>query len=240
MSSNRAHMRPIEPARYLLIAVWITTLLISPRLFPATPPKANADSYPAHAATEAVAIGADFAVHTFVAESRTYVADKFLVVQVGCYPRGTDVIAISASQFRLRIDGKRLVYSQPPEFVAAALKYPDWELRPQVTAAAGIGGTGVMIGGRQDVERFPGDPRPSQRRLPAPPRVPEGDEQSGVPQNDPLPPDEAVRAAALMDTRTAKALAGYVFFPWTGNMKKVKRIDLLYSGPGGDTIIPLR
>jgi hypothetical protein len=233
-------MRRIEPFRYLLLAGWITTLLISPRLFPATAPKANADSYPAHAATEAVAIGADFAVHTFVAESETYLADKFLVVEVGLYPRGTDVIAISASQFRLRINGKRLVYSQPPEFVAAALKYPDWEVRPQVTAGAGVGGTGVMIGGRQDVERFPGDPRPSQRRLPAPPRVPEGDERSGVPQNDRLPPDEAVRGAALMDTRTSKASAGYVFFPWKGNMKKVKRLDLLYSGPGGDVVIPLR
>src|SRR5690348_3370509 len=45
---------------------------------------------------------------------------------------------------------------------------------------------------------------------------------------------------ALMDMRTSKAQAGYVFFPWKGNIKKVKRLDLLYSGPGGDIVIRVR
>jgi len=140
---------------------------------------------------------------------------------------------VSTSQFTLQVNGKKqMLYPQAVEFVAASLKYPDWETRPRLEAGAGP----VIFGRPQPVERFPGDPQ--ARRLPPPPRPPDANPSGQEPQQ-PVSADEIVRQTALPEGEWRGPVSGYLYFAYKGKTKNIKSLALHYSGPAGTVTISL-
>lgn len=202
-----------------------------------TAPRLKASDHAFHAANEQVAIGAEYLVRTFGGSGESFVAEGYLVVEAGVYPAKGRELLVSAGHFRLRVNGKKeTLYAQVPGMVAASLKYPDWTRRPGLEAGGGVGGTGIILGRPQPVERFPGDP--TVRRAPQPPRAP-----TGNPGVEPVPARsaaEVVEATALVEGVTHRARAGFLFFAWPGKTKGIQRVELLYQPDNGtEIVIPL-
>jgi hypothetical protein len=106
--------------------------------------------------------------------------------------------------------------------VAAALKYPDWSMRPQLTGVAGVGDGAVVIGRPRQVERFPGDRRPADTRMP-------GSGNTPVQDSETPPPEQMVVEAALPEGPARGPISGYLYFAFKDKPKKVKSLELLYN-----------
>jgi hypothetical protein len=171
-------------------------------------------------------IGAEYLVHSIPGERGGYFAKEYLVVEVAIFPAAKKGLKISSGSFTLRINKKSTLIAQAPGMVAAALKYPDWEQRPQMTAQAG-----PLIYGAPQSGRFPGDPT-QPRPLPTP-RVPDSDSGNVEKQHD-APIDEAIAHAALPEGVAAENVKGCLFFRFEGKLKSIKSLDLIYD-PGAGT-----
>lgn len=203
------------------------------------PPRSKPSDYPAHAQFPGFEIGAEYLVHNVPLEKGEYWARDYLVVEVILAPGAQEHVNISSSQFMLRINGKKsLLYADSPGAVAASIQYPDWQTHPTLTAAAGIGDAGVVIGAPPVVGRFPGDPTGAP---PKPmPQDPNGESPYGVTPDHGLPIDQAVTNAALPEERIEKPAKGCLFFPYTKKLKSIKALDLVYdSGAGAMASLPL-
>jgi hypothetical protein len=195
------------------------------------PRPAPAD-FPVHEDAKPVAIGAEFMVHSFGRDSERYVNEDYLTVEVGVYPANGTPILVGGSQFTLRINGKKDVLSPvTPSMVAASLKYPDWEQRPQTEAQAGP----VTIGRPQNGPRFPGDNRPAQGRLPDPPQS--ASEQSPAGPTH-VAPSVLVREVALQEGEHKFPTGGYLYFRYRGKIKSIRSLELVYNN--GTESITLR
>lgn len=114
--------------------------------------------------------------------------------------------------------------------VAASLKYGDWEQRRGLQVEGGVGP--VVVGPRGPTRRFPGGPG-----SPDPPRRPvDPDKDKPDPQDLEA---EAVKEFALTEGETRQVVAGYLYYRWGGNLKKVKTLTLDFSGPGGPASITI-
>jgi hypothetical protein len=187
-----------------------------------TSPRAKVSEYPVNGKVGELEIGAEYMVHSFGAD-QIFLADDFLIVEVAVYPpKRTDVV-VDARKFTLRLNGKKdVLLAQPSGMVAASIKYPDWQRKPQVIAGGGIGDQGIILGQPPSVERFPGDRR--AERGPAPPRVPTGNSPTPT---EPVDPAELVQKVALPEGKTNWPVSGYVFFPYRGKASKLKSVELI-------------
>ncbi|MFN7997239.1 MAG: hypothetical protein U0Q18_26725 [Bryobacteraceae bacterium] len=198
-----------------------------------TEPKPGAADYAVHAVIGKFAIGAEYMTHSFSGGGQTFVAKDYLVIEVAVFPPRGEHAVVSTSQFTLQVNGKKQVlYPQAVEFVAASLKYPDWETRPRLEAGAGP----VIFGRPGPVERFPGDPQ--ARRLPAPPRPPDANPSGQEPQQ-PVSADEIATQTALPEGEWRGTVSGYLYFAYKGKAKNIKSLTLHYAGPAGNAPIPL-
>jgi len=226
-------------ARYsegmLTRAAWGWLVLAGSLLAAGLEPRPRPGDYPAHLQLAKLAVGADYLVRSFTARQQTFVLPSFLVIEVALYPAPSSRLLVQAGQFSLRINGaKRALMPQPPGMAAAELKYPDWEQRPEVVLGGGVGNAGIVIGSRQPVERFPGDPRARTPRLPAP-------QQGAGSEKEPEDrPEQLVVEAALPEGETSGPVAGYLYFPYKGKPGKIRSLELLYQGPAGQFTLRLR
>lgn len=199
-------------------------------------PKPKASDYPVHAGAADVEIGAEYMVRSFGGE-KMYIAPDNLVVQVALYPLHKRTLRVDARSFRLRVNGRNPeILADSPGMVAASLKYPDWQRRPELVAGAGIGGADVILGRPRQVGRFPGDSRPIENRLPPPPSTGAG----GVPRPEAEPVDAAALAVtqALPEGEIRVPVTGYIYFPFQGKLSKVKSVELLYyAGPESSPVV---
>ena len=225
----------------MLRALVAAALAVSPVSAAGVEPRSDAAEYPVHAKVESLAIGAEYLVHSVSGQGQTYVAPDYLVVEVAVFPLKPGEFTLSAGNFSLRINGKKIpLLPQTPGIVAASLKYPDWEDRPRVEAGAGIGDAGVILGRPQPVERFPGDTRPGRARLPAPPRAPTQEDPSGLGNSRPVSAEEVVVESALPEGEFRGPVAGCLYFAYKGKTKSIRSLELLYSGPAGPAALRLR
>lgn len=224
--------------------VWLATLLLAAGSHaqepgPVSPRKI--ESYPARAQIGASWLGADFLVRSFGSGGQMYLAGDYLVVEVAFCPAKDETPLVAISHFTLRVNGKKPeLLAQPPQFVAASLRHPDLQQRPKLVATAGVGDTGVIVGRRAPTERFPGDPRTTRDRLPPPPRVPAGEDRSGLDRPEPAKPEDVAVAQALPEGAAKGPVAGYLYFPWRGKAKAIKKVELLYQSPSGAAALSLR
>ena len=173
-------------------------------------------------------------IHSFSGGRQTFIAKDYLVVEVALYPAKGERVMVEASQFSLRVNGKRQALApQAPEFVAASLKYPDWETHPQLEADAGP----IILGRPQSVERFPGDPE-ARQRMPSPPK-PTLDDRSGQDKEPQVTADQLAVQAALPAGEVHGPVSGYLYFAYTGKIKRIRSLELDYAGPPGSATLPL-
>ena len=206
-------------------------------------PKAHPEDYPAHARAAGVDIAADFLVHSFfgAGHDEMFFVRDYLVVEVAIYPRIGPSYVVDASQFTLRLNGKKdVLFPQSPGLVAYSGKYPDAETRPHLEAGAGVGDVTATVGRPVPVPRFPGDRTgtPNPQRLP--PHAPETSDRQNVPKSEQTTPEEVILQTALEDGPQHAAIAGYLFFAYSGNVKKIKSVELVYRDPAGPTTLRLR
>jgi hypothetical protein len=201
-----------------------------------TAPKKAAAEYETHASLNAGEIGAENLGHSLSTAKGVIDVRDYLVIEVALYSK-TAPLAIRNEQFLLRINGRKVPISpQTPGFVAASLKYPDWEQRPHATAGVGLGNGGVILGQPTPVPRFPGDPTPRTTRTPVP-RAPT--DTSGVEKAAPETIEETINRLALPEGETHPPVSGYLFFGFQGKLKSIKTLDLEYKGPAGSATLRL-
>jgi hypothetical protein len=204
-------------------------------LYGETEHKDKATDYPIHAIAGKVAIGADYLIHSIPAGDQTFLAKDFLVVEVAVFPAPDQLVTIDGNTFTLRLNGAKLpLASIPPGFVAASLKYPDWEQHPTTQVSGGVGNAGVTIG-QPTVARFPGDPNASHPL----PRGPSAEERNGVERTEPESAGEVIARTALLDGHINHPVSGFLYFPYKGKIKSLKSIELIYQSKDGSVTLKL-
>jgi hypothetical protein len=203
-----------------------------------TEPKAKPGDYPVQGSAGPIEIAADFMVHTYGAQGQNFFTEEYLIVEVALYSAASEPSVVAANHFRLRVNGKKqTLLPDSPGMVANSIKYEDWESRRAVIGVAGAEDGGVVVGRPQQTERFPGDPRPGQSRLPAPPKAPTSKPGGVEAAAPPLTPAEAAVEGHLPEGTLKLPVSGYLFFRFGG---KVKSADLLYEGPHGTATLVLK
>lgn len=193
--------------------------------------------YPVSLKADEVEYGAEYLVRSIPYNGQTIVNEGYLVVEIAVFPPKGKQILVTTQAFELRINGARdVLHAQTPGIVAAAVKYPDWETRPELQVGAGMGDRGIILGRRPPVERFPGDNRPASTRLPRP--VPSPDTRpAGVdPGAPPVTPDQMVTASALPEGACNKPVAGHVYFAYRGKAEKIRTVELLVRTSSGGVV----
>ena len=191
--------------------------------------------YPVHGNSPDAEIGAEYLVHSFSGKQGTYIARDHLVVEIAVFP--SKELMVSSGHFTLKVNGrKQVLFAQPPQFVAAAMKWDDWENRRRMDVSAGVGDATIGMGPRWE-PRFPGDNR--QRRMPAPPQAPQPEHASVAKAEHPEKAEEVVIETALVEGATAFPVAGYLYFPFKGKPKSIKSLELIYTGLGGGVTLKL-
>jgi hypothetical protein len=197
-------------------------------------PRPAATDYPHHAALPKAAIAAEYHGRAFDSKSGSFFARDYLVVETALFPAAP--MEFSPSHFRLRLNGRQPdLLPVTPGTVALAIRNPDhYEQRPGLVAGGGMGGGQVIFGRPRRAERFPGDPEA---------RIPTGGPGS-EPARTPEPLLDAAQAAETFGLARIEAppagAAGLVYFYWRGKHAKLKRIELIYDGPAGQTVFRLR
>jgi len=218
----------------------VVAMLFLCRAFGQTTPRDRVADYPAHAMDGRTGVAAEYLAHSIPAGTQTFIAPDYLVVEVAVFPVLGEPIEISTSTFTLRLNGKKEVISaEGPGFVAASVKYPEWEQRKNVEVQGGIGDTGVVLGRPPVVGRFPGDPTPQQSRLPRGPTAPPPDDRNGIEKEDPARAEDVIAQKALPEGRAEKPLSGYLYFRYRGKTKSIKSLELVYAGKSGPVTLKL-
>lgn len=193
------------------------------------PARASAAEYKAHAVIgPSLTLAAEFQGRTVPAPNAAFVLKHYVVVEVALFTRSHE---FNTGHFSLKLNGKSPLLAQTPGMVAASLKYANWENQRQITAAGSAGDATVILGRDSGTARFPGD-----RRVPQPP--------PGTPVKVETAPEMAawdwVARLAWADGPVNGPSAGLLYFPYQGNLAKLKSIELLYNGAGAITALPLR
>lgn len=179
--------------------------------------------FPAHTKCAQAAIGAEFLARSVLSDGGNLLLRDYIAVEVGFAPVKGAKLLLSATQFTLRINGRKdVLLSQTPGMVGSSVKYNDWDAGQTMRQA----------------ERFPGDPS-ARGRLPNPPRAPEPEDRSGVERQPSLRPEEIVSKFALPEGETADFVRGFLYYPYRTKMAAIKHVELLYHAPGCDASLTL-
>ena len=193
--------------------------------FAGTEPKTKPEDYPVHARAADLDIGAEYMVQSISTPKASFIAKDYLVVEVAVFPPRTGAM-IRASAFTLRVNGsKNELLTQTPGIVAASMKYSDWSGQRGVVAQAG-----PIVFGPRTTGRFPGD-----NRNPSPPQPAPADAAPEV-EHETVDPSDAVDAAALNEGPARQPRSGYLFFPYTGKLTKIKTVELIYRPESGQPV----
>ncbi len=188
-----------------------------------TEPRPKASEYPVNGTAGDVLLGAEYLVRSAGTGNEMFIIPEHLIIEIAAYPPKGRTVEVSAGHFALRVNGKKtLLHPQPAGMAVAAMKYPDWSERPTPVGTVGYGDKTVVIGQPRRVERFPGDNRPQETRVPMP-------QQASVRDGNTRTPEEIVVEAALPEGPTADPISGYLYFPYKGKPKKIKTLELLYN-----------
>lgn len=204
-------------ARFILAAAALAACAFAQH---GTEARRSASDYAAHVTTGNVSIAAEYLGRSAGTGRGMFVIPEHIVVDVAVFPVSGEAVEVSAGQFKLRVNGKKLLLPQAPGMAAAALKYPDWTQRPHFEIGGATGNAGVVLGRPRQVERFPGDQRPDHAPGPA---------TQTVQSTKDMPPEEIITYAALPEGPASGPVSGYVYFYYKGKTKKIKSLELIYD-----------
>lgn len=190
----------------------------------------KAADYPAHASWAHFDIGAENLGHTIPADPDPLFARDYLVIEIAIFP-SAQPITLSSAAFSLCVNGtKGVLFPESPGFVAASLKYPDWEKRPALIGTVEKGDGSVIVGAPPHVGRFPGDPN-GNPRIDMPRQEPDARPKPSA--------EDLVARAALPEGGTSKPVKGCLFFAFKGKLKSIHKLELVFDGKESLTLAPL-
>ncbi len=183
------------------------------------PPRATPGDYQFQTKAGAVTIAAEFTGHSLPTMEGPLTTEDYVGVEVALFGADGAPLKISASQFSLRLNGKKTpLASQPYGLIASSLRDPEWvpPEAPVAKSKSSIGGGG---GGHEG--NLP----------PLPPKIPIALQRAMA---------QRVQKASLPEGERPLPLAGLIFFQHRGNEKNLQSIELLYEGPAGKATLQLR
>jgi hypothetical protein len=217
----------------LKTGVWITALCLSAygqnapgKEAPANeskglPPRVASTEYQAHAQVGTVTVAAEFTGHSIATpQGSTLATEDYLVVETGFFGPDGARLKVSADDFSLRINGKKVALpSQPFGLIASSLKDPEWEPPVDKKSKSSMSTGGGGGGGGKD------DPPPTPPKMPFPER---------------RAMEQRVQKATLPEGDRALPVAGLIFFQYGGKTKGMKSVELIYNGPAGKATLALQ
>jgi hypothetical protein len=184
------------------------------------PPRISPAEYQAHAQAGTVTIAAEFTGHSIATpQGNTLSTEDYVVVETGFFGADGARLKVSADDFSLRINGKKVpLPSQPFGRMASSLKDPEWEPPAEKKSKGGMSTGGGGQGGQND-------PPPTPPKMPFPER---------------RAMEQRVQKALLPEGDRALPVAGLIFFQYGGKTKGMKSLELIYEGPAGKATLKLQ
>ena len=187
------------------------------------PVRATPEDYQVHAKAGNVTIAAEFTGHSIPNSQEPLTNAEYVAVEVALFGAPEARLTITATEFSLRINGKKPpLPSQPFGLVAKNIKDPEW--LPPEAAAKKESQTGISGGAG-------GGNKSSDNTPPPPPKVPiellRGWQQR-------------LRKAALAEGDRALPQAGLIFFEYRGKAESIRSVELMYEGPAGKASLNLK
>lgn len=202
-----------------------------------TTPREKPTDYHVRSTLPGFELAAEYLAHSMPETGGAIDINEYLVIEVAVFPTTKGALSVTSGEFTLRVTNPRghksVLSAQTPGMVAASLKYPDWEVRPTLEATAGVGNGSIIVGRPTQTERFPGDPRPRQSRLPPRPRVPDQTSPTGEEKAPEAPIEVRVWRSSFPDGAVQGPVSGYLFFPFRGKTKSIRSLELLYQSQDG-------
>lgn len=190
------------------------------------PARATPGDYQVQAKAGNITIAAEFTGHGIpTVGQEPLTSEDYIAVEVGLFGPADSKLTLSATDFSLRINGKKQpMPSQPWALVAKGVKDPSW-VSPEAASAEpkSKGGVSSSTGGGSG--RSPGDPPP------LPPKVPIETLRAW---------QQAVRRSALALGERPLPQAGLVFFQHRGKTENLRSVELVYEGPAGTATLTLQ
>lgn len=196
------------------------------------PARGSADDYPAHQTVGKVAVGAAYIPPAQVKKLFGEDLDKrgWLVFEVGVFPVDATQTDVSPDDFKLR-QGKDagITRAATPHMVASDVR-PQKSTTPKLPENVHVYNTDTIIysGGHVYTESGTAVAVGKDPHAPAPP--PPSADQAGL--------EQQLEEKSLPGVKTAKAVAGYVFFPKPSGDKHAD-FELLYFGLDGQITLKL-
>jgi len=179
--------------------------------------RANPLEYQAQAKAGPLTIGAEFMGHSVPTADGIYSTDDYVVVEVGVFGPADTKARLSHGDFTLRISGKKEPQPNVPyEVVRGSLTDPEWSPpKDENKSKTTLGGAG---GAAQDNTQAP----------------------VHMPMDLRLTMEQHVRKAVMLQGERTLPQAGLLFFEYHGKTKKIRSIELIYSGPAGHAALDLQ
>jgi hypothetical protein len=198
-----------------------------------TQPKEKAGDYETSGRAGPVAIGAEYMVHSFSDQGKTFLAPDYLVVEVALYPPKGVEIEASPSDFTLRVDGKRIPTAAVHQ-VLWSLQRGGWDRQSGAVATIGAGDSNVILGApRRPTTPYPQGP--GSQGPPPPPRAPEPDYRGNVPREE-VTAEDVLKQTAFPAGNFAGPVSGFVYFPYKAKASRIRSVELIYR----DTVLKLK
>jgi hypothetical protein len=187
------------------------------RDLPGLPPRAAPADYQFRGQAGTVTIAADFPGHAVPTEEGSPLSsEEYVVVEVGFFGPPQARTRISATDFSLRVNGKKNpLPAQPSGLVVKSIKDPEWE---PPSSSSSKSKTSIGGGGEQ------GESKPEPVKVPF-------EVQRAMQQR--------VQKATLPEGDRALPQAGLIFFQYRGKTQSIRSLELIYSGPAGQATISL-
>jgi hypothetical protein len=180
------------------------------------PPRSSPADYQSQEHVGTVTIAAEFMRHSVPTPEGVYSTEDYVVVETALFGEPQARLNISASNFSLRINGKKKLFaSQPYALVAASLKDPSWVPPAPPEKSKTSFGSGGQAGD-------------------SPPPV------VHAPMSVTHTMDQHVEKAVMPEGDRVLPEAGLLFFEYRGKDKGIHSVELLYEGPAGKTSLELR
>ena len=214
-------------------------------------PRGAAKDYPAYDSADGITVAAAVVPAGKVQHqiSREMVKAGYIVLEIAVYPDPGKNVVVSADDFLMTVGlNPDVARAEPPAVVAASIESDKRMKPPQIPARVQVHGeqtTGGSIGGRDPAtgRRYPGgvytessvgvgigEPKVGDPSHPDPGLG--GTAQQGIPSSV----YDRLAEKALPEGRTAKALAGYVYFPKVSPrlVNSSETYHVTYLGPRGE------
>ncbi|HPT29171.1 MAG TPA: hypothetical protein PLZ95_22320 [Bryobacteraceae bacterium] len=177
--------------------------------------------YQAHTQVGKVTMAAEFTGHGVPNAQEALYSDGYVVVEVGLFGPADARLTIAATDFSLRINGKKdPLPSQQWGLAAKEIRDPEWVSPEAETGSQSKGGISSSGGGKE-----PGAPPPS------PPKPPIELLRSW---------QQRVKKAAISEGDRALPQAGLIFFQHRGKVENIRSLELIYAGPAGNATLALK